>query len=38
MIMTECAEKEIDAACKRENPNWDSKSFDRSNKRIRIRN
>ena len=28
MTMTEWAEKEIAAACKKENPNWDSKSFD----------
>lgn len=28
MSMTEWAEREIAAACKRENPNWDGKSFD----------
>lgn len=28
MTMTEWAEREIAAACKRENPNWDGKSFD----------
>lgn len=28
MTMTEWAEREITAACKRENPNWDGKSFD----------
>ena len=28
MTMTEWAEKEIAAACKKENPNWDGKSFD----------
>ena len=28
MNMTEWAEREIAAACKRENPNWDGKSFD----------
>ena len=28
MTMTEWAEKEIETACKRENPNWDGKSFD----------
>ena len=38
MSMTKWAEREIAAACKRENPNWDGKSFDRSNKRIKIRN
>ena len=28
MSMTQWAEREIAAACKRENPNWDGKSFD----------
>lgn len=28
MTMTEWAEKEIATACKKENPNWDGKSFD----------
>lgn len=28
MSMTEWAEREVAAACKRENPNWDGKSFD----------
>ena len=28
MTMTKWAEREIAAACKRENPNWDNKSFD----------
>ena len=28
MIMSEWAEKEIEIACKKENPNWDGKSFD----------
>ena len=28
MKLNEWAEKEIEIACKRENPNWDGKSFD----------
>ena len=38
MTTRECAEREVEIACKKENPNWDGKSFDYEDLKEWLRN